>query len=201
MKMKLLLAASALLALTACDKIGLSQKAEPAPEPPPIVLPTEAEGAALFDKLGAAVSAGDPAEVVKLYTPNAIVVSPGANDLIRTVEANLADTAAMVKDKPTVTVNSRDVQVLDADTVVTTAVLTFDIKKNNRPTWFALRVTDVFQKQADGSWLVVNEHISPMPKPLAARLPALVGAASAEQADAPPLGSATPNPTAAPEQK
>lgn len=204
MKMKLLIAASALLALTACDKIGLSQKAEPVAEAPVVIAPpTAEEAAAILAKMDTAFASGDPVQVAALYTPDAIMLSTSTNDVIKTGAGVLADATEFTKLQATVVPNAHEVQVLDADTIVSTSVLTLDFKKNNRATWQVFRVTQVFQKQADGNWLIVNEHMAGPPKPLAGRLPALVGAASAEQADAPPLGSATPNPTAppAPEKK
>lgn len=198
MKRKFLLAAGAALALAACNPPATSTAPAPA-APAPAALPTEAEGAALFDKLGAAVAAGDAVKIVALYTPNAVVVSSSNNTVLKTTEANLADTTELVKLGAKVDTNERNVQVLDADTIVTTGVVTLDFKKNGHPTWLAMRVTDVWEKQADGAWLVANEHASAMPKPLAARLAPLVGAATAEQADAPPLGGSAPAPTTAPD--
>ena len=64
MKMKLLIAASALLALTACDKIGLSQKAEPVAEAPVVIAPpTAEEAAAILAKMDTAFASGDPVQV------------------------------------------------------------------------------------------------------------------------------------------
>ncbi len=205
MKMKLLLAASALLALTACDKIGLSQKAEtPVAEAPAAPAPpTAEEAAAILAKLGTAYASGDPVQIAALYSTDAVMLSTSTNDVIKTGATVLADATEFTKLQATVVPNAQEVQVLDADTIVATSIVTLDFKKNNRATWQVVRVTQVLQKQPDGNWLIVNEHFAGTPKPVAARLPALVGAATAEQADAPPLGSATPNPTAppAPEKK
>ncbi len=201
MSKKFLLAATALLALAACDQLKKPAATE---APPPVaVAPTEAEAIALFDKLSAALATNDPVQIAAQYAPGAVMLSTSTNDVIKTQDAVLKDATEFTTMKAVAVVNSRDVQVLDADTVVTTAVVTLDFKRNNRPTWVAMRVTDVFQKQGDGSWLIVNEHLSPMPKPVAARLAPLVGAATAEQTDAPPLGGATPAPTPAsePEKK
>ena len=192
-----LLGAGAALALTACSAPTATA---PAPEAPaPAVLPTEAEGAALFDKLGAAIAANDPVKLAAMYTPGAVMLSTSTNDVIKTQEGVLKDATEFTSLKSTPVVNAREVQVLDADTIVTTGVITFDFKKSNRSTWIVGRVTDVWEKQADGSWLVVNEHFAAAPKPVAARLAALAGAVTADQADAPPLGGSAPAPTTAPD--
>lgn len=197
MKTKLLMAAAALFALTACDQIGLSQKAEaPAAEAPVVAAPPTAEEArAILGPIDEALMSNDPIKMAAIYAPNAIILSTSTNDVIKTGAGVLADVTEIAKMQPTVVPNAGEVQVLDADTIVTTSVLTFDFKKNGRATWQVFRVTQVLQKQADGKWLIVNEHFAPAPKPVAARLAPLAGTATAEQADAPPIGTATPAPT------
>ena len=196
MTKKFLLAAGALLALAACDQ--LKPAATEAP-PAPAVLPTEAEAVALFDKLGAAIASNDPVQIAAMYAPGAVLLSTTTNDIIKTPEAVLADATEFAKVKAVPSVNAREVQVLDADTIVTTGVVTIDFKRGTHATWLTLRVTDVFQKQADGSWLVVNEHVAAAPKPVLTHLASLTAAATAEQTDAPPLGGATAVPAPAPE--
>lgn len=198
MSKKFLLAACAAFALAACQAPAPTATEAPAPV---AVAPTEAEAVALFDRYAATLAANDPVAIAAQFTPNAVVLSTTTNDVIKTAEAELKDATEYTALKATPVLNSREVQVLDADTIVTTAVMTFDFKRGTRATWLAMRVTDVFQKQGDGSWLIVNEHLSPMPKPLAARLAPLAGAATAEQAEAPPLGGATPAPAPAEEKK
>ncbi|MBL8559738.1 MAG: SgcJ/EcaC family oxidoreductase [Hyphomonadaceae bacterium] len=203
MKAKLLIAAAAVFALGACDQIGLSQKAEaPAAEAPaPAVPPTAEEAAAILAKFDTAYASNDPAQIAALYAPNAVMLSTSTNDVIKTPEGVLADVTEYAKLQVKTVPNANEVQVLDADTIVTTAVFTADFKRNNRDTWQVFRVTQVVQKQADGNWLIVNEHFAGPPKPIAARLPPLVGAATAEQNDAPPIGGVTPAPVSAPEKK
>lgn len=198
MNAKILMAAAALVALTACDQIGLSQKAEaPAATEAPVVAapPTAEEARAILATIDEALGSNDPIKMAAIYAPDAVVLSTTTNDVIKTGAGVLADVTEISKLQPTIVPNASEVQVLDADTIVTTSVLTFDFKKNNRATWQVFRVTQVVQKQADGKWLVVNEHFAPAPKAVSARLAPLAGAASAEQADAPPIGTATPAPT------
>jgi len=203
MKMKLLLAVSAMFALTACDQIGLSQKAEaPAAEAPaPVAPPTAEEARAILSQIDVALNSNDPAQMAAVYAPDAVVLSTSTNDVIKTGAGVLADITEISKLQAKIVPNASEVQVLDADTIVTTSVLTFDFKKNNRATWQVYRVTQVVQKQTDGKWLIVNEHFAPAPKAVAARLAPLQGAVAPEQADAPPIGTATPAPTTAPEKK
>jgi len=203
MKLKLLIAAAAVFALGACDQIGLSQKAETpvAEAPAPAAPPTADEARAILTHIDVALNSNDPIQMAAVYAPDAIILSTSTNDVIKTGAGVLADVTEISKLKATIIPNASELQVLDADTIVTTSVLTFDFKKNNRATWQVFRVTQVVQKQADGKWLIVNEHFAPAPKAVATRLAPLAGAATAEQADAPPIGTATPAPTTAPEKK
>jgi uncharacterized protein (TIGR02246 family) len=203
MKAKFLIAGAAMFALGACDQIGLSQKAEApvAEAPAPVAPPTAAEAAAILSQIDMALNSNDPIQMAAIYAPNAVLLSTSTNDVIKTGAGVLADVTEISKLQAKIVPNASEVQVLDADTIVTTSVLTFDFKKNNRATWQVFRVTQVVQKQADGRWLIVNEHFAPAPKPVAARLAPLAGTATAEQADAPPIGTATPAPTTAPEKK
>jgi len=74
--------------------------------------------------------------------------------------------------------------------------LTIDVKKAGKATWLVARYTDVFHKQADGSWKVVAEHLSPTPQPVKTRPAPLSAPAGAEPApDTPPLGSVRPSAT------
>jgi hypothetical protein len=196
MKLNLLLAASAVFALGACDQIGLSQKAEaPAAEAPaPVAPPTAEEAAAIVDKIDTVFGSNDPAQTIGLYAPGAVVLSTSTNDLITTQEGVVADLTEYANIQGVSVSNARQIQVLDADTIVTSSVFTLDFKRNNRPTWQVLRGMQVLQKQPDGAWLIVSEHLAAAPKVVAARLPALEGTIAPENADAPPIGTATPAP-------
>lgn len=203
MKAKLLIAAAAVFALGACDQIGLSQKAEaPAAEAPaPPAPPTAEEARTILSQIDVALNSNDPAQMAAVYAPDAVLLSTSTNDVIKTGAGVLADLTEISKLQATIVPNASEVQVLDADTIVTTSVLTFDFKRNNRATWQVFRVTQVVQKQADGRWLIVNEHFAPAPKPVAARLAPLSGVVAPEAADAPPIGTAKPAPTTALEKK
>jgi len=204
MKMKLWIAAAVVFALGACDQISLSQKAEaPAVEAPaPVAPPTAQEAATIVERIDTVFASNDPEQTIALYAPGAVVLSTSTNELITTREGIAADLTAYAKIQGVSVSNARQIQVLDADTIVTSSVFTLDFKRNNRPTWQVLRGSQVLQKQADGAWLIASEHLAAAPKVVAARLPALSGTVAPEQVDAPPIGAAMPNPTAmTPEKK
>jgi len=200
MKLKLLLAASTMLALAACSQPAPSAEAPPAPAP--VVLPTQADVDAVYAKLDAAVKAKDAAALAALYAPGSVSIGPMDNPTAKfDAAAATAGITEWLKSEPAYTPNSMETQILDADTFVVSGLVTMDFKRNGRPTWVLQRFTDVWQKQADGQWLIATSHTSNAPKPVPARLPPLVGAATAEQAEAPPVGGATPLPATEPEKK
>jgi hypothetical protein len=191
---KMLLGAAALALLAACAPPATKKDEAPA-APPPVVL-SEAEAMQIADKVSAAMATGDSAQIMANYVPDAVAFSMLSNDLITTEAADKADTDAIVKLQPKATLNARKIQVFDADTFVDSAVITLDVVRNGKPTWFVARVTDVYQKQADGSWKIVTEHASPAPQPLKTRLAPLAGAENGAAApDTPPLGSVRPSAT------
>ena len=58
----------------------------------------------------------------------------------------------------------RKIQILSPDVFVMSG--TWDMSSSTMPANNAsVRCTDVFQKDAGGNWLIVNEHCSPVPKP------------------------------------
>jgi uncharacterized protein (TIGR02246 family) len=203
MKMRIALAAAAIVTLAGCEQLGLQkQAAEAPPAAPAPVLPTEADIGALYDKLDAALKAKDAAAIAALYAPGGVMIDPMINAPAKSDPATaVAGITEWLKTEPTFTVNTAETQILDADTVVVSGVVTNDFKRNGRPTWVVQRYTDVWQKQADGQWLIVTSHVSNAPQPVRER-PAPMTPAAAPAPDT-PLGGATPAPAAppAPEKK
>ena len=68
--------------------------------------------------------------------------------------------AAMKFDK--IDVPDRKIQILDGDTFVVSGTGTMTGSGEMKEA--GLRFTDVYQKQADGKWLIVNEHASFVPE-------------------------------------
>jgi uncharacterized protein (TIGR02246 family) len=126
---------------------------------------SEEEAIAVVDKVPAGLVAKDAAGIVALYSDDAVLVDIAAPGLITTKEANLAATTDFVSgDITKAVVNERKVQILDADTFVVTEIVTVDMKPGGKAQQATVRVTDVVQKKADGSWTIVNEHVSAMPQ-------------------------------------
>jgi len=63
-----------------------------------------------------------------------------------------------------IAVPDRKIQILDADTFVVSGSGELTSKQGATKST-TMRFTDVYQKQADGKWLIVNEHVSFRPEP------------------------------------
>jgi ketosteroid isomerase-like protein len=147
-------------------------KVAEAPPPPPPQMISEADAAAFIDKVPAALMAKDIAGGVALYTDNAVLLDISAPEVITTKEGNTAATNDFMKANVSkMTLNERHIQVLDADTFVSTQIVTADMAPAKKPIQQIIRITDVAQKGADGNWKIVEEHLSAMPTPPKAKLP------------------------------
>lgn len=146
------------LGMVACQKAANTPAASGA------AMISEAEAGKIDDAAEAAWASMDAAKIKAVYGPNIVGFdgsTPGlAHD--RAAWDKLQDAFAAAKiDK--IVQKDRVIQVLDSDTFVVSGV--FDVTSSASPqNAVTLRCTDVFQKAADGSWPVVNEHCSNTPK-------------------------------------
>ncbi len=133
--------------------------------------PTQAEADKMVGEAYAAFTSGDAIKMMGHYAPDAIVID-AANNAPSSDRATItkwtADFAAM---KPSdLVTNPRMVQVLDADTIVSSGVASFLADVAGHRQRVSVRYTHVFEKQADGRWLIVAEHNSIPPQPVATGL-------------------------------
>jgi ketosteroid isomerase-like protein len=153
MKRFTLCAATFALAIAAAG----CQKAAPA-----LVSQAAAEGAA--DATQAAWISMDLAKVLAAYSKDVVAFDPAAAPLATdwaTFEKFNQGFVDMKFDG--ITVPDRKIQILDADTFVVSGTGTMTSKEGQVKS-ADMRFTDVYQKQADGKWLIVNEHVSFKPK-------------------------------------
>ena len=153
MKQYLIHAATLALALAAAG----CQKA-----PPPAI--SEADAAAAADATQTVWTSMDAAKVEALYTKDIVGFDPSAAPL-STDWANWDKLQKAFADMKFdgITVPDRKIQILDADTFVASGTATMT-SKDGKVKSAEMRFTDVYQKQADGKWLIANEHVSFVPK-------------------------------------
>jgi hypothetical protein len=179
---KPVLLAASLATLAACAQ-------QPAAPPEPAAVPTAEEAAAIVDGAEAAWTSADTGKIMAAYKEGGVwfdpvVVEPSAD---RATQTNWTDgfTAMKLTEKA---IAAKNVQVLDADTIVASGVATFKSGAAGDPVTF--RYSDVYQKQPDGKWLIVHEHLSAPPAEAAAAVGAAAAAAApaAEETPAAPAG-------------
>ena len=125
---------------------------------------TQDEAKAIVDKAEASWTSGDTAKIMAFYAPGAVmfdVVAP-APTTNRGVQTKWTDSFVAMKPS-NLRVPDKRVQVLDADTIIASGTGTVDAAAP-KPGPVSIRYTDVYQKQADGNWLIVHEHLSDVPK-------------------------------------
>ena len=164
-------AMAGLALLAACSRSGTDNTAEAAAPP------TEAEAAAVVDLTEATFTSGNAETIMAHYAPGAVFFDPTIAEPTNDRATATKWTENFIAMKPTAfSPGTRKIQVLDPDTFITSGIGTIDAVVDDRPTKLAMRYTDVYEKQADGAWLIVHEHLS-MP-------PAANAAASASNASA-----------------
>ena len=149
-------AAAACIMLGACQKIEVTAAAAAV---------TEAEVNQEFDATTAAWASMDAARIKALYGQNVAGFDFAAGPLVGDRAAwdkNQEGYAAMKIDK--VNVVGKHIQILDAATFIVTSV-TEDLSTTNPKSNALVRCTDVYHRDEQGKWPIVNEHCSAMPKP------------------------------------
>jgi ketosteroid isomerase-like protein len=145
----------------ACNKA-----AEPAAKSAPAV--SEADASAAADATQVAWASADPAKIEAVYANNVVGFDPADPPLSTTWEnwdRLQKGYAAMKFDH--LDVASRKIQLLDADHFIVSG--TADMTSKDGPMKSAaMRFTDVYERQTDGKWLIVNEHVSMRPEAQAA---------------------------------
>jgi uncharacterized protein (TIGR02246 family) len=153
-----LLLASA--ALAACQPVATKTEA------PAAARPTDAEAAAIVDTVESTFNSGNAATIMANYTNDAVFFDPVEPEPSNDHATAMKWTEAFAKNKFSgLNVPNRHVQVLDADTIISSGTGEFTKSDAGQPVPAKIRYTDVYQKQADGSWKVVHEHLSFPPAP------------------------------------
>lgn len=149
--------------LASCVLLAACKSEAPATSSAPAV--TEADAAKAFDATVAAWGSMDAAKVKGLYAPDVAgfdYAMPGLVSDRATWDKNQDGFAAAKLDK--ITVSEKKVQLLGNDAfVVTSASEGNSTAIPANKTQF--RCTDIYQRQPDGKWLIVNENCGASPKP------------------------------------
>ena len=130
---------------------------------------SQAEADKIVADMHQSFTGGDAFKIMDHYAPGAVIFDPGRAEpsADRAVQTKWASEFVTMKPSDLVS-TTRHVQVLDGDTIVASGIAAFlaDIGGNRER--LSVRYSQVFQRQADGSWKIVNEHMSMPPAPMPA---------------------------------
>ena len=125
----------------------------------------EKEIAGLFERWNAALQSGDPAEVVKLYASDAILL-PTVSNRVRSDHAGIRDYFAHFLAKgPRGVVDESHIRLF-GDIAIHSGKYTFSFSKDPGKV-IGARFTFVYRRTG-ARWLIVEHHSSVLPEPVAA---------------------------------
>jgi len=127
---------------------------------------TAAEATKVAEQAEANFTSGNADAVMRQYADGAVMFDathPGFS-IDRKVQAGWAKDFVSMKPAD-YHVPDRQIQVVGPDAFVSSGTEVFTIAAGTARPQISARFTDVFQRQSDGSWKIVHEHVSLPPQP------------------------------------
>jgi ketosteroid isomerase-like protein len=141
---------AALLALCGCKL----QHGENAPV-------TKAEATRIAEAAEATFTTGDVKRIMAQYADDAVMFDSGHPSLSTDRKVQTGWAQAFVSMKPAdYHVPDRQIQLLGPDAFISSGTEVFTVQAGSQRPTISARFTDVFQRQPDGSWKIVHEHVS-----------------------------------------
>jgi ketosteroid isomerase-like protein len=127
---------------------------------------TEAEATAIAERAEASFTTGDVNAVMRQYANGAVMIdaSNPAPSTDRKVQTGWAQSFVSLK-PANYRVPDRHIQIVGPDAFVSSGTEIFTVQVGAATPTFSGRFTDVFQRQKDGSWKIIHEHVSVPPTP------------------------------------
>jgi ketosteroid isomerase-like protein len=128
---------------------------------PPV---TEAQAVKIAEQAEASFTTGDVKAIMAQYGDKAVMMdaaspNPSADRKVQTGWAQ-AFTSMQPADYKVV---DRHIQLLGGDAFISSGIEAFTVAAGAARPTVSARFTDVFQRQKDGSWKIVHEHVSMPP--------------------------------------
>lgn len=135
-----------------------------APAHPPV---TEAQASSIAQQAEATFTTGDTRAIMAQYADNAVMIDAAAPNpsVDRKVQTGWANDFVSMKPADYRVVD-RHIQLVGNDAFVSSGIETFTVGAGAARPTVSARFTDVFQRQKDGSWRIVHEHVSMPPAPV-----------------------------------
>jgi hypothetical protein len=144
---------AALLALAAC-KPAQTDRA-------PV---TKDQATQIAERAEATFTSGDVNAIMRQYADGAVMFDASHAGLTTDRKVQTDWARSFVSMKPAdYQVPDRQIQIVGSDAFVSSGTETFTVAAGAARPTVSARFTDVFQRQKDGSWKIVNEHVSMPP--------------------------------------
>jgi hypothetical protein len=122
---------------------------------------TKAEAATIAEQAEANFTTGKVDDVMRQYAEGAVLIDAGHPTLSTDRKVQTAWAKDFVSMKPAdYHVPDRQIQLLGPDAFISSGTEVFTIESGTTRPTLSARFTDVFQRQPDGSWKIVHEHVS-----------------------------------------
>jgi ketosteroid isomerase-like protein len=127
---------------------------------------TQAEATKIAEQAEANFTSGKVDAVMRQYADNAVVFDATHPNYStdRKVQTGWANDFVSMKPAD-YHVPDRQIQIVGPDAFVSSGTEMFTVEAGSARPTISARFTDVFQRQKDGSWKIVNEHVSLPPAP------------------------------------
>lgn len=130
---------------------------------PPV---TAAEATRIAEQAEANFTKGDVKPVMAQYADDAVMIDAATADpsADRKVQTGWAQNFVSMQPADYKVVD-RHIQLLGGDAFVSSGIETFTVAAGTARPTVSARFSDVFQRQKDGGWKIVHEHVSMPPSP------------------------------------
>ena len=143
------------MALAACAKAPSGQ--------PPV---TEGQASQIALNAEASFTTGDINKVMTHYADPAVLIDAATAEPSGDRKVQTGWTRNFISMKPAdYQVVGRHIQLLGGDVFVSSGIERFTVEAGAARPTVSARFTDVFQRQSDGKWKIINEHVSMPPTP------------------------------------
>ena len=147
-----------LAALGGC-KVSTGEQANHAPV-------TQAEAEKIAEQAEANFTTGDVNAVMRQYADGAVMFDATHPQLSTDRKVQTGWAQAFVSMKPAdYHVPDRQIQIVGPDAFISSGTEMYTVAAGTARPTISARFTDVFQRQKDGSWKIVHEHVSLPPAP------------------------------------
>lgn len=145
----------AILLLAACQQSPEQAKLEPV---------TQAKAEKIIEATQKSFSSGDANQIMTHYADGAVMFDQGLLAPVADRQLQTKLTQGFAASQPRdFTIANRSIQVLDPDSFVASGVMSFTIQLGQARQPIRSRFTQVYQRQADGTFKIAHEHISAPP--------------------------------------